>query len=85
MHLELGDLQRCGASHHLIVYTHSLFTMYIDIIMCVVHRLQNYYADCRSIILSTGKSLKDDPIPIDHANEDCDCDENGVEQKIGSK
>ena len=57
--------------------------------MCLIHRLQKYHAECASIILSTGKSLKDvgkrDPIPIDHPNEDCDCDENGVEQKIGSK
>ena len=63
--------------------------MYIDTIMCNFHRLHEYYAECRSVILSTGKSLKDlgkrDPLPIDHPNEDCDCDENGVEQKIGSK
>ena len=61
--------------------------MYIDMIMCMIHRL--YYADCRSILLSTGKSLKDvgkiDPIPIDHPNEECDCDENGVKQRTGSK
>ena len=63
--------------------------MYIDMIMCMGHRLHEYYAECRSVIFSTGKSLKDvgkrDPLIIDHPNEDCDCDENGVEQKIGSK
>ena len=58
-------------------------------IMCMIHILHEYYAECRSVILSTGKSLKDvgkrEPLPLDHPNEDCDCDENGVEEKIGSK